>query len=266
MRKFLVAGIAAAACSSAPALAADMAVKAPMAPPIAPVVDSWTGFYIGANGGWGWSSIDTAAVPDPNGAFIAGGDLAGPRFFNTRTDGGVFGGQIGYNWQTGNWVLGVEGDFDVARISGTQNLIGGSPDTPGLPATNAISATQRIDWLASIRPRIGVLWGPGLAYFTGGGAWEGVKRDLLVSVFGDTAASNFSSTRAGFVIGGGYEWQVAQHWSVRAEYLFYDFGRTNTDSLTPPDCNLNAPGECNISFTTGKNNISVARIGINYKL
>ena len=130
MRKFLVAGIAAAACSSAPALAADMAVKAPMAPPIAPVVDSWTGFYIGANGGWGWSSIDTAAVPDPNGAFIAEGDLAGPRFFNTRTNGGVFGGQIGYNWQTGNWVLGVEGDFDVASISGTQNPIAGSPDTP----------------------------------------------------------------------------------------------------------------------------------------
>jgi outer membrane immunogenic protein len=105
-----------------------------------------------------------------------------------------------------------------------------------------------------------------LLYFTGGGAWEGVRRDLLVSIFGDTAASNFSSTRAGFVIGGGYEWQVAQHWTVRAEYLFYDFGSTNTDSLTLPDCNLSTPGACNVAFTTGKNNISVARIGINYKL
>jgi outer membrane immunogenic protein len=157
MRKFLIAGIAAAACSSAPALAADMGVKTPMAPPIAPVVSSWTGFYIGANGGWGWSSFDTAFVPDPNGAFVTGGDLAGPRFFNTRTDGGVFGGQIGYNWQTGNWVLGVEGDFDAASISGTQNSIAGSPDSPGLTSTNVISATQKIDWLASIRPRIGAL-------------------------------------------------------------------------------------------------------------
>jgi opacity protein-like surface antigen len=78
-------------------------------------------------------------------------------------------------------------------------------------------------------------------------------------------ASNFSSARAGFVIGGGYEWQVAQHWTVRTEYLFY-FGRTNTDSLTPPDCNLATPGACNVAFTTGKNNISVGRIGINYKL
>ena len=58
----------------------------------------------------------------------------------------------------------------------------------------------------------------------------------------------------------------AQHWTVRAEYLFYDFGTTNTDTLTPPDCNQNTPGQCNIAFTNGKNNISVARIGINYKL
>ena len=146
-------------------------------------------FYIGANGGWGWSSFDTAAVPDPNGAFIAEGDLAGPTFFNTRANGAIFGGQIGYNWQIGNWVLGVEGDVDAASFSGTQNLIGGSPNSPGVGATNAVSATQRIDWLATIRPRIGYLWGPGLLYFTGGGAWEGVKRDLLVNVFaGDTAS------------------------------------------------------------------------------
>ena len=126
--KKLALAISIVAFSSATAWAADMAVKAPI--PLPAPVNSWTGFYIGANGGWGWSSFDTAFVPDPNGAFVAGGDLAGPRFFNTRTNGGVFGGQIGYNWQTGNWVLGVEGDFDVASISGTQNSIAGSPDTP----------------------------------------------------------------------------------------------------------------------------------------
>ena len=262
MRRTIL-GIVGLVCITSTASAADLPMKAPAPAPMAPVY-SWTGFYIGANGGWGWSNFDTAAVPDPNGAFIASGDLSGPRSFNTPTNGGVFGGQIGYNWQTGNWVLGIEGDFNAASISGTQNLIGGSPNTPGV--TNAISATQRIDWLASIRPRVGVLWGPGLVYFTGGAAWEGVKRDQMISVFGDTAASSSSSTRTGFVIGGGYEWLVAQHWTVRAEYLFYDFGTTNTDTLTPPDCNQNTPGQCNIAFTNGKNNISVARIGINYKL
>jgi outer membrane immunogenic protein len=243
------------------ALAADLAVPPP--PPAAP---SWTGLYIGANGGWGWSNFDTAFVPDPTGAFIAVGDLAGPSSLNTSANGGVFGGQVGYNWQTGNWVLGVEGDFDAASISGTQTSIGNSPNTPGLPTTNVISATQKIDWLASIRARIGVLWGPGLVYFTGGGAWEGVKRDLLASDFGDSAASNFSSTRSGFVIGGGYEWQFAQRWTVRGEYLFYDFAGANTNNLTLPDCNLATPGACNVGFTTGKNNISVGRIGLNYKL
>jgi outer membrane immunogenic protein len=247
----------------APVLAADLPLRAAPPPPEPP--PSWTGFYIGANGGWGWSSVDTAFVPDPLGAFIAVGDLAGPSTFNTSTNGGVFGGQIGYNWQIGNWVLGVEGDFDAASISGTQSSIGGSPNTPGIPTTNVVSATQKIDWLASIRARIGVLWGPGLLYFTGGGAWEEVKNDQVVSVFGDTATSTFSSTRSGFVIGGGYEWQVAQHWTVRGEYLFYDFGGTNTSSLTLPDCNLATPGACNVTLTTGKNDISVGRIAINYK-
>jgi outer membrane immunogenic protein len=209
-------------------------------------------------------SADTAAMLFW--ALLASGQiLAGPTSLNTRPDGGVFGGQIGYSWQTGNWVLAIEGDFDAGSISGTQNSIAGSPNSPALPTTNVVSAKERIDWLASMRARIGVLWGPGLLYFTGGGAWEGVNRDLVVSVFGDTAASNFSSTRSGFVIGGGYEWQVAQHWTVRGEYLFYDFGGNSTDNLTLPDCNLTTPGACNVALTTGKNNISVGRIGINYK-
>jgi outer membrane immunogenic protein len=266
MQKLILTCVAAAwmGCS---AYAADLPVRGPTSAPLSPVAPapSWTGFYIGANGGWGWSSFDTTFVPDPNGALVADGDLAGPRFFNTRADGGVFGGQIGYNWQVGTWVVGVEGDFDGASISGTQQSIAGSPNSPTLPTTNVVSATDRINWLASIRGRIGVLWGPGLLYFTGGGAWEAVNRNLLVSSFGDTAVSNFNSTRSGFVIGGGYEWQVAQHWSVRGEYLFYDFGSTNTDSLTLPDCNVTTPGQCNVAITTGKNNVSVARIGINYK-
>ena len=264
MIKLSLATAAALAATLSTAFAADLAYKAPPLP--APAIPSWTGFYIGANGGYGSSSFDTAFVPDPTGAFVAVGDLAGPTSFNTRANGSVFGGQIGYNWQTGNWVLGIEGDFDVGGMSGTRNSIGGSPDSPTLPATNSISATRKIDWLASMRARIGVLWGPGLLYFTGGGAWEGVKSDLSVNVFGDAAALKFSSTRSGFVIGGGYEWQIAQHWTVRGEYLFYDFGGTSTGNLTLPDCNMSNPGACNVALTSGKNNISVGRIGLNYKL
>jgi outer membrane immunogenic protein len=149
MMKLSLAAAVALAATLSTAFAADLSYKA--APLPAPALPSWTGFYIGANGGYGWSSFDTAFVPDPAGAFVAVGDLAGPTSFNTRATGGIFGGQIGYNWQTGNWVLGVEGDFDVGSISGTQNSIGGSPDSPTLPTTNSISATRKIDWLASMR-------------------------------------------------------------------------------------------------------------------
>ncbi len=200
MRRVILTSLTAASMGFS-AYAADLPVRGPAYTPPSPVAlaPSWTGFYVGANGGWGWSSFGTAFVPDPNGAFVAPDDmdLAGPESFNTRVNGAVFGGQIGYNWQMGNWVLGVEGDFDGAGISGAQQIVGGSPDSPGLPTTNVVSASQRVDWLASIRGRVGVLWGPGLLYFTGGGAWEGVTRNQSVSVFGDTAVSNVSSTRSG---------------------------------------------------------------------
>jgi outer membrane immunogenic protein len=127
MMKLSLATAVALAATLSTAFAADLPYKAPLP---APALPSWTGFYIGANGGYGWSSFDTAFVPDPTGAFVAAGDLAGPSSFNTRANGAVFGGQIGYNWQTGNWVLGVEGDFDVGSISGTQNTIAGSPNSP----------------------------------------------------------------------------------------------------------------------------------------
>jgi outer membrane immunogenic protein len=86
--RIILASVAAATMGFS-AYGADLPVRAPSysAPP-----PSWTGFYIGANGGYGWSSFNTAFVPDPSGAFIAVGDLAGPTSFNTRADGGVFGG------------------------------------------------------------------------------------------------------------------------------------------------------------------------------
>jgi outer membrane immunogenic protein len=267
------------------AFAADLPVRGPAAAPIpaAPPVYNWTGFYVGVNGGWGWSSFDTTFAP---GQFPNTIDFT-TQLLHTSVNSAVFGGQLGYNWQLNNWVLGVEGDFDGTSMHDTQQIAfptargGGAGDFLG--AIDVFSATNRIDWLASVRGRIGVLWGPGLLYFTGGGAWEEVKRSLFVldhsgvvgppppgTVAGEIATSaTFSSVRPGFVVGGGYEWLIAPHWTVRGEYLFYNFGKSDDDVLVFPIAMCGSgptpASACNIPVTAGKNNVNVVRFGVNYK-
>ena len=124
-------------------------------------------FYIGANGGWGWSHV-TASENNPFGpAAIAG---ISPQSLGTDLNGGVFGGQIGYNWQTANWVIGIEGDFDGASINGVNQVI--FPNIAFSGKTSGFIARENVGWLASIRGRLGTTWGPGLAYITGGAAWK----------------------------------------------------------------------------------------------
>ena len=240
MKRFLgaLAGIALAYTGSAQA--ADLSrPPPPMAYAPAP---NWTGFYIGANGGWGWSNVDTTV--DPFGHFLFP--------FNSFTvsskrDGAVFGGQIGYNWQLGPaWVLGVETDFDGAGISGV-----------GTGPFGLTTVTTRTNWLASVRGRLGYVWGPGLLYFTGGGAWQ----DVTASAFGNS----FSTTNSGFVIGGGYEWMIASNWTVRGEYLFYDFGNSDSNSVAFGSlCAVGSPA-CSVALSRGTNETSVFRLGVNYK-
>lgn len=119
MKKFLL-GAAAVVALGAPAMAADMPVKA--APPVTVVdVYSWTGFYIGGNfgAGWGRASYENTA----NTSFF--GDVAGPPGFSHRVKGALGGGQFGYNYQSGNIVFGVEATFDAANIDGSINPLRG---------------------------------------------------------------------------------------------------------------------------------------------
>src|ERR1700731_3774808 len=175
------------------AQAADMSVGQSRMIPFAPAPD-WTGFYIGANGGWGWSKIDTSVAPFGTTA-IADFSLFG---LSSNGAGALFGSQVGYNWQMGGWVLGIEGDFDGANIGRDQQSVFPSILAPG--NTNGFMATDRINWIASIRGRVGYVWGPGLLYFTGGGAWENVTTTAMISgntglnTFGDSATTSLSNT------------------------------------------------------------------------
>jgi outer membrane immunogenic protein len=180
--------------------------------------------------------------------------------------GAVFGGQIGYNWQMGAWVFGIEGDYDGVSISGTGSAIFPSRLAPG--HTDAFTATEKINWLASLRGRVGYAFGLGMLYFTGGGAWEGVTTDATISantgvhIFSESAAGSFSATRSGFVVGTGYEVMIDRNWTARAEYLFYDFGKSDTNSLALPSCMV--PG-CGVNIANGGNHVNEFRLGVNYK-
>ena len=259
----LAAGVAAACIG--PATAADMPLKAP--PPYTPAAPSnWTGLYIGFNGGWGWSNYTVSETPFG----VTGIADILPQAPGTKNNGGVFGGQIGFNWQFSNVLLGIEGDFDGASITGNQavvfpSILGG----PGTTHTNSFTTSERINALSSVRGRLGYVWGPAMLYATGGGAWEEIATNATISantaagVFGQSAAANFSNTRSGFVVGGGVEWMATQNWLLRAEYLHYDFTGGNTNALGIANCAV--PG-CGVNVATASNNVDVFRMGASYKL
>jgi outer membrane immunogenic protein len=224
----------------------------------------WTGFYVGANGGWGWSHTAVSAVPIGSRAVT---DFGGPVTLPTSMTGAMFGGQAGVNWNLGGWILGVEGDFDGAGIDDAKGVV----FTSGLasPNTDAFSERERVNWLASIRARFGIAMGDGLFYITGGGGWEDTTTNAIISAntgsgtFGDSGLAKFSKTGSGYSVGGGVEEQIADDWTVRAEYLFYGFNNKKTVVLPDlPNCPV--AGECVFAVHTGSNNVSAVRVGVNY--
>jgi outer membrane immunogenic protein len=234
-------------------LAADLPARAApvyQAPVVAP---TWTGLYLGVNGGDGWAANFKASSTffDPTGV-----NVITPATSNMKATGAVFGGQLGYNWQTGNWVWGVEGDFDSASIEKFNNA-GATVVAAGAGITESLHT--KVDWLASIRGRLGYVWGPGMIYATGGGAWASVDFDAGGPVNDFPLLS--TSTKSGWTVGAGYEWLINPNWSVRGEYLYYKF--MNTTSTTVAAGTV-LPG----TFTThtlADFNISVVRFAVNYK-
>ncbi len=189
------------------------------APPIATPYYNWTGFYVGINGGGGWGSSSWDSV----GGF--------------DTSGAMVGGTIGYNWQTGPWVLGLEGDIDWANIKGSTAVatcLGGN-------------CTTQNNWLGTARGRVGYSFDRWMPYLTGGAA------------FGDVQASNpgftgMTSTQLGWTVGAGVEFAVVNNITAKVEYLHYDLGSFQCG------LNCNLLGGDNVSF-----NANVVRGGLNLR-
>jgi outer membrane immunogenic protein len=217
MRRFVVALLGATALGGA-ALAADMPVKAPV--PIVPIAPpmTWTGFYAGVNLGYGWADVSTD---------VTSSDLTGV----------IGGGQVGYNWQTGPLVLGIEGDFQGSgQNKSDSGTFGGVPFT----------VDQKLPWFATLRGRLGYAAGPWLFYGTGGAAWANYK--LSITALGVTASDD--STRTAWTAGGGVEWMFLPKWSAKLEYLYIDTGDTSVTLFG--------------TTFTGRAKDNIVRAGVNY--
>jgi len=206
MRKLAIAAIGLAALGmTAPAMAADMAVKAP---PPAPVVAlyNWSGFYIGANGGWGQSHGCVDFVT-PAGTLAAG---------CADRSGGLVGGQIGYRWQTNQFVLGLEAQGDWAEIKNTRvSLI-----------DPAISTTGKIDAIGLFTAQLGWAWNASLFYVKGGAAVTRNRFDIFNNLTGVGLASA-GHTRWGGALGVGWEYGFTPNWSFGIEYDHLWMGSDN---------------------------------------
>src|SRR6476661_589349 len=213
MKKFLLATVGLIALGiSAPASAADMAVKAAPPPYVAPIYN-WTGFYIGGNGGWGQSN--SCLNFDGFGIFGFADGCA-------SRSGGLVGGQIGYRWQASQWVFGVEAQGDWADLSSQR-----------ISLINPLFSTRtKTDGIGLFTGQIGYAWNQALFYVKGGAAVTSNRFSVIENVFGTEVAAA-SSTRWGGTVGVGFEYGFTPNWSFGVEYNHLFMGDAN-NSFTGP--------------------------------
>jgi outer membrane immunogenic protein len=218
--RLILAGIAALLMAPLAAQAADLPQPSYKAQPgvLAPAYANWTGFYVGINGGYGFgtSKWDVPAIsPNPK--------------------GGLVGGTLGYNFQTGTWVWGIETDLDWSGMKGSATCPGGTCSTEN-------------NWLGTTRARLGYGgFGNWMPYLTAGAAYGDVKAT-------NSIGGSVSKTQIGWTAGLGVEYAFAGAWSAKVEYLYADLGKFDcgiaTCGVTPDD----------ISFKA-----NLIRAGVNYR-
>ncbi len=217
---------------------------------------SWTGFYVGVNVGYAWGDDSRSLALDPAYPIAAAtrAGLLGLGNSDISLDGFTGGGQIGYNWQSGQMVFGVEADINYTDLSTsvTGNM------NPALPG-NFLTQSTSIDWLATIRARLGYTVSPTtLLYVTGGLAIADVSVSDTLTFAAATGAGGSSDTVTGWTIGGGMEFALNRNWTLKAEYLYVDLGSVSYASTVPGLANTNGAHSSDLTLHN-------ARVGINYK-
>jgi opacity protein-like surface antigen len=226
------------------ASAADMSVKAPVYTPAMAAPWSWTGFYLGGHIGAAFASTDIA---DPLGIPIYGD--------NVRSPGFIGGGQIGFNYQLGSIVFGVEADASWVDSDGTNTCFAVSGTTA------SSNCRVRPDLYATVTGRLGYAVDRSLFYVKGGAAWTHGTIDMFVN---QNNAGVFTSTNSfatpGWTVGGGVEYALTPAWSVKLEYDYLNFG--GQDVATP----YVAGNPFGIAPTTTiSQHVHQAKLGLNYR-
>ncbi len=300
MRWSVLGGVALAVGLSSSAFADGYSSKyAPYERPF-----SWSGFYVGANGGYSWGQSNNdwnifAPADNSNIGFFPNGDPTtcpptGNAFCASGSDrnklnGAIGGVQTGHNWQTGKFLAGVETDFQLSGQKGdqlfsTSGLVNGT--FPFVPGSGTVSAaySEQLEWFGTLRGRVGVTADRVLFYATGGLAYgrvtvDGSANNTVTFPRGPCSTTpcqfplgSFSNdvTKVGWTLGGGVEAALGGHWSVKAEYLYVDLGTVNTTfaTLTQGPIPL-CGGRCTF-FDAGTGTIhsritdNIVRVGINY--
>jgi outer membrane immunogenic protein len=224
MKKFIVASLSFVAFA-APAIAADMPVKAPV---MAAPVYNWTGFYVGATAGYGWGSYNQYSP-------TSSGPVVNPKDF-------IAGGTVGYNWQTANWVLGLEADFS-SGIKGSDSV-----GTTGIGVICGSGVCDvNVTYFGTARARAGIAVNQWLLFGTAGLAYGRYSGGI------QNSPQEGSSTKTGWTAGGGVEYAFYSKWSAKFEYLYVNLADAVFGAGALPGSTYNASGHFN-----------VVRLGVNY--
>jgi len=213
-----IAGVSAAS-------AADLPSRVAPAPVFAPVpVFTWTGFYVGVNAGYGWNNGDDAtSVFVPAGAVGVGSVPGTITFDDDNGDGFVGGGQIGYNYQIGSFVVGLEADLQWADLGGS-NGTAAFPAQWGLYAFEPAGVAGGLDWFGTVRARVGVAFDRALIYATGGFAYGGSDDD-------NDFFSNNDDVRTGWALGAGVEYAFTNNLTAGIEGLWVNLDEDNNSAF-----------------------------------
>jgi outer membrane immunogenic protein len=258
-------------------------------------VASWTGFYLGVNAGYTWSQNNTVSsvgslltrnpLLDPAAvAPVVGGVTTGIPV--GKTSGFIGGGQVGYNYQVNEFVVGIEADIQGLSSRSASGTTANSIPIPGFvaAANTTLTATNRVDWLGTVRGQLGYTITPALlVYGTGGLAYGEVQSNSSISqqLTGPSATNinapygsfaSISQTRTGWAAGGGAAWMITDNWTAKLEYLHYDLGSVTysgamTNVVVPPGGGvpLGTP-VCTISATSSTSfRGDIVRLGLSYK-
>jgi outer membrane immunogenic protein len=292
IKSLMLASVVILPCS---AFGADLATK--KGPITTTPTPMWKGFYVGLNAGGIWSnggSTEVSTYPLSSRLTDAANparaiyytSLNGPLNVGS-TNGFIGGGQVGYNWQpgylNGNLVAGFEADIQGVVSTGSTNRVVNNiwPVSTGGSVWNSLNANGNMNFLGTVRGRLGYLAMPNLlVYGTGGLAYGNVTYSVDLAQYGYSSAgattqaafanANNSAVQVGWTAGGGAEWMFMQNWSAKVEYLYYDLGSADLilNSYAGPLGSGAAVGTSTAAWTASTINPRVTgnlvRAGVNY--